>query len=326
MKKNTFQKWFRVSQNRYSAIVKTFQYIFVMPVIQAKMMGTTGKNPDGDDLFFVSGFDKSGTTWLMNLLNSHPQLVCRGSGQFFNLFQQNVPYVQNPGGYHVITDMILKSKWTQSSGITWLTETGVQAVIKQMIADAMRSYRNVDGQLVGDKSTVQDFLMIKKVFPKAHLIGIVRDGRDVAVSFAHALRNRGRRDRFTDANRPELQYLQDVATGWSVYARHLHEVRGLIHVLQYESLLLNPLPLVADIFARMGVSADHKLVEQIVAQNSFENLSGGRKPGEEDRESFFRKGVSGDWVNYFTENDLQSFIEIAGSALTLWGYKVNRPT
>ena len=34
-------------------------------------------------VFFVVGRAKSGTSWLMRLLNAHPEILCRGEGRFF---------------------------------------------------------------------------------------------------------------------------------------------------------------------------------------------------------------------------------------------------
>ena len=48
--------------------------------------------------------------------------------------------------------------------------------------------------------------------------------------------------------------------------------------------------------------------------NSFEAKSG-RKPGQEDQNSFVRKGISGDWRNKFTPEHKARFKEIAGDLL-----------
>ena len=37
----------------------------------------------GLPVFFVVGHQKSGTTWLMRMLDSHPEILCRGEGRFF---------------------------------------------------------------------------------------------------------------------------------------------------------------------------------------------------------------------------------------------------
>ena len=35
------------------------------------------------DLFFVLGYQKSGTTWVATLLNAHPEIHCDGEGHFY---------------------------------------------------------------------------------------------------------------------------------------------------------------------------------------------------------------------------------------------------
>ena len=51
-----------------------------------------------------------------------------------------------------------------------------------------------------------------------------------------------------------------------------------------------------DPFEFLGVDADGPAVTARVAGASFQALSGGRTRGDEDRHSFFRKGVAGDWT------------------------------
>src|SRR3954447_6470367 len=38
---------------------------------------------EGTPIFFVVGHHKSGTTWLMEMLNSHPEILCQGEGRPF---------------------------------------------------------------------------------------------------------------------------------------------------------------------------------------------------------------------------------------------------
>ena len=39
---------------------------------------------------FVSGYAKSGTTWLQLLLNAHPQIACRGEGHIANVLAREL--------------------------------------------------------------------------------------------------------------------------------------------------------------------------------------------------------------------------------------------
>jgi len=53
----------------------------------------------------------------------------------------------------------------------------------------------------------------------------------------------------------------------------------------------------------------------------FEQVSGGRQRGEEDVHSHVRKGVSGDWRQYFTAPVKVAFKERFGDVLIACGYE-----
>ena len=61
----------------------------------------------------------------------------------------------------------------------------------------------------------------------------------------------------------------------------------------------------------------------IVHRNRFEGKAGGRKPGDENRESHYRKGISGDWKNHFTFRIRDRFKEQYGDLLVNLGYAVS---
>lgn len=65
------------------------------------------------------------------------------------------------------------------------------------------------------------------------------------------------------------------------------------------------------------------VIEQAVSRNSFEQKSG-RKPGQEDQKSFARKGVAGDWRSKFTPEHKARFKEIAGDLLIELGYEQDK--
>lgn len=53
---------------------------------------------------------------------------------------------------------------------------------------------------------------------------------------------------------------------------------------------------------------------------SFERLAGGRKRGEEDQGSHYRRGVAGDWRNHLTPRHLAAFRERFGDLTERLGY------
>ena len=48
-----------------------------------------------------------------------------------------------------------------------------------------------------------------------------------------------------------------------------------------------------------------------------------RKAGEEDRSSFLRKGIAGDWKNHFNTEAVNIFDHYAGETLIKLGYEKN---
>jgi lipopolysaccharide transport system ATP-binding protein len=62
-------------------------------------------------------------------------------------------------------------------------------------------------------------------------------------------------------------------------------------------------------------------LRRAIENQSFERLSGGRERGQEDTGSHYRKGVAGDWRNYFTEPVKDAFKERWGELLVATGYE-----
>jgi hypothetical protein len=91
--------------------------------------------------------------------------------------------------------------------------------------------------------------------------------------------------------------------------------------VRYEDLLERPNEEVGRLARFLGADTSEKAVQQAVDSASFERLSKGRERGQEDTSSFYRKGVAGDWNNYFTERDKEIYKEEAGELLIRLGYE-----
>ncbi len=79
------------------------------------------------------------------------------------------------------------------------------------------------------------------------------------------------------------------------------------HKIFYEEMLEDPDGVMKKVFEDMNliVSSDERC--RVVSKNDFKKLSKGRKTGQADTKSFFRKGVAGDWKNYFGEEEKDLF-------------------
>ncbi|MEM9913780.1 MAG: sulfotransferase domain-containing protein [Planctomycetota bacterium] len=93
-----------------------------------------------------------------------------------------------------------------------------------------------------------------------------------------------------------------------------------IACLKYEELLTDPVETLARCFEKFtDQPADRDELAITVDRFSFQKMTG-RKPGSEDKSSFLRKGIAGDWVNHFSPDAVDVFNRYAGSALTELGY------
>ena len=59
----------------------------------------------------------------------------------------------------------------------------------------------------------------------------------------------------------------------------------------------------------------------IIWKNEFEKKAGGRKVGEENKDSHYRKGVPGDWKNYLTKDHIAMIKQLYNDVILQYGYE-----
>ncbi len=98
--------------------------------------------------------------------------------------------------------------------------------------------------------------------------------------------------------------------------------------IRYESLQADPFTHMQAVFRYLEIEVRPAMIEAIIQRNRFERMTVGRKvwkmarrPGQEDSSSHFRKGIIGDWKNYFQPAHIHRFKEVAGQALIEMGYE-----
>jgi hypothetical protein len=96
--------------------------------------------------------------------------------------------------------------------------------------------------------------------------------------------------------------------------------------LRYEDLLENTETKFRQVASHFGLESgtrntSSKRIKEIVDAHQFENMSGGRKRGNQDESSFVRKGVAGDWRNYFSKKIEKEYDKKVSKLLREMGYK-----
>lgn len=352
---------------------------------------TVGRPRDDTPLFFIVGRGRSGTTWLQNILNSHPEILCRGEGYLFDRnyrqeefrqFKESHPRLQVTSLYNAILNAehlrmwLERSVWTAGEDVQQRLDDLTRLAVDHILTERLSK---TNKRIVGDKTPFVSAKVlyemdvnandrdvyaetgtvpyngaevlgeISRILPGAKVIHIIRDGRDVAVSFVNFLWNQVRdegglysltpeelrkRDAYRTNSGPTAggvfteKRLRAIANAWRAEVGLAVETGPALlgdryAQVYYEDLLNDPNGEVRALLEFLGADADDETVADCVEKSGFERLAN-RKRGQEDHSSIrHRKGVAGDWKNVFTENDRRIFKEQAGDLLIDLGYERN---
>ena len=278
----------------------------------------------GRRLFLIVGCPKSGTTWIQNVVNGHPDIVCAGESNV-NLLRRLFGQMKESYNENILR--INKTYIGQESGFALLDERDLDHLFTSTLGllfahTAATSEATCIGMKNPDQLGHMDFTA--SLFPGMKYLHIIRDGRDVAVSgWFHNLRNEeiNFKKRF-----PSFQaYAEGCARSWRMNIEKAREFGrrypDRYFEFRYEDLQREPEATLEGILLFLGVDASPSMVEACLEAGSFQRLSKGRNRGEEDRCSFFRKGVVGDWKNHFDEPSVRGFAGEAGLLLKELGYE-----
>lgn len=303
-----------------------------------------------DHIFFVVGVPKSGTSWLMRLLDSHPEIICKGEAVFYGESTRSLQRIL--AGSEDVRRWIETSPWTHGPRDPKLDEIVGMLARSLMLRKLERSRTHFPSKrIVGNKAPFRHYATVSDLLdnvPGARLVHIIRDGRDQAISRIHHRWNRG-----TGRSSPIVlspaeiakreRYRKDPESfgkeGESIFADGMAEesAREWAHLVadarqqgvlypgrytevRYEDLLLAPVAEFRRILGFLGADDSEATAADCVEHNSFERLAG-RERGQEDVASFYRKGVAGDWRKVFTLADREAYQREAGDLLAELGYE-----
>lgn len=171
-----------------------------------------------------------------------------------------------------------------------------------------------------------------------------RDGRDVLISqYYHSLFKNEKGNQYgVNKVRQELECenYHDIKTNLKSFIKYVYETpryprftwknfvdkwychNGVVFV-KYEDLRNNTAAELQRVVKELsGMKLALPRAESIVDKFSFERQSN-RKPGEEQINSFMRKGIIGDWKNCFNADAKKLFARFAGEQLIRLGYETD---
>lgn len=279
---------------------------------------------------------KSGTTWVQRLLSAHPRVHCSESRAFGRYFDPH-----NPTAVHLSIEQLVHTMRAYYHPPAPAAGADADRFYDDMLfrmVDAVgttaiaHSGKPIYGEKItpfkGTGAAVVDRL--SRYNPALRFVHLVRDPRDVVVSgFVHQanIRNRAGHPqaveyrRCLDDQRVDEDILDAALAIWIDCASAAAEAPSRFEhslLLRYEDLLTRPVEQAARLLGFIGADTDD--AASCVEQASFSTLSGGRSAGVEDRASFFRKGIAGDWTNWLTDDQAALIADRASGLMRTFGY------
>lgn len=273
--------------------------------------------------FFVVGVPKSGTTWAQLILDAHPEALCKGEAHIAGLLRPALGEALDKYNREAPKrlDAVHAAPRFSSMDLDAATAAATTLVLARWAEESGKSGLKAIGEKTPDN--VHALTRLDAMFPAAHFLHVIRDPRDGAVSgWAFNMRHAAEKaiDRFGSFDDYAVKYAEVWAGAMGKADDFARTAPDRLLSIRYEDLLERPAELVASMLGFLGLDSGAAHVEACVAATSFSRLSGGRSRGTEDAQSFYRKGIAGDWRAHMSPELEGRVREAAGDTFVRLGY------
>jgi len=270
------------------------------------------------NIFFVRGFQRSGTNWVSNLLNLHPDVSCTGEFHFKYLFQA---YQETIDSKH---------------GLLARSPNKLNNLFEDFIKETITSYNKSKATVVGDRTPQ---LIKDLVITNSNYVLVQRDGRDVIVSWMYHLMRINhnfnsplleRKKRLFQQNSKHFEehkstlllnnWVKRMAIYWNNHIVDDYKSIGFakdgtypinVYPLKYEDLCSNTDEIRYEMYKFLGVNP-------LSAKSLDNNTTPGFK--KNNTLSHYRKGEVGRWKLYFSDEQNEIFKNYASQAMNILSY------
>ncbi|MBI2902843.1 MAG: sulfotransferase domain-containing protein [Candidatus Methylomirabilis oxyfera] len=163
---------------------------------------------------------------------------------------------------------------------------------------------------------------------------MLRDPRDIVVSWYFSARyshvpmdpiTQMRKDLKRLSIGEGLKYIIDRLDEWGAFQAQqswmiANQDRARIALFRYEDLARDNKAFLRQILGYLDIMIPEDQFHDLYDRQRFERHSKGRRQGDEDQYSHYRKGASGDWRNHFDRSVMAYFSHKTGDLLEVLGY------
>lgn len=271
--------------------------------------------------YWIASYPKSGNTWMRLLLAS---LIDGGAPLDISRPVGFAPSAASPSDMDLFLDV-------ESSELTPVEQTELRHDLALAVAAATAApqYRKVHDRWGHSPSG-------RPLFPPAATLGsiyLVRDPRDVAVSWAHhsgttldeAIDFLGRPGAVVAAAGKWRDQFEQRVDSWSAHVASWLAAEPVPLVVAYEALSADPLRVLAQVATHCGLSASADALAGAVEATRFARLQqqeriDGFELGQQAGRRFFRRGIAGGWRDTLSHAQANRIVRDHGAMMERLAY------
>ncbi|MDJ1181357.1 sulfotransferase [Roseofilum sp. BLCC_M91] len=237
--------------------------------------------------------------------------IWKGILKNYRIYQSNKYPIglDNLVNYSELKELMSKARSTSGNDIT-----NVKILIQLMFDQFFEKNRESGQDILLEKTPqhVRYIDVILNQFPEAKVVEIIRDGRDVCVSY----QARGKTQYWANQSTESVIKIWKQAIRNGEKAKANPEISDRIYSVRYENLRTSPQEELTKIFDFVGLDYDQAFVDKIIDRTDISKI---KNKGEDQH---VRKGSIGEWKTRLSSEDIALWEELAGDMLSRLGYEV----
>jgi hypothetical protein len=296
---------------------------------RGKLAADMPERPSEEQLTWIFGSSRSGSTWLERMLSEFPEVQPvdeTGIGHHLGVWRPiPLAWATCDEPPHLSTFAAVKSD-RPDYFFSEEHRAGWEPLLRNFILDRLALQYEPGRRMVIKEpggSQVADWVM--SLLPGSRLVFLLRDGRDVVDSWLDAYQDGGwitEDGGFQVADYGRIAFIRWQATVWlyrtaatqRAYDAHAPDRRVLV---RYEELLADPERELGRVIETIGLRASPDRLRATVEKHAYTNVPVGQRGAGK----FVRAASPGSWRERLTDEEQQALLEIVGDTCRAYGYR-----